>query len=358
MIETLIYSMTRGVDQKAIENAATLLVEGKTVAFPTETVYGLGANALNVSAVKKIYIAKGRPSDNPLIIHLADRSWVDLLVSEVKPYALDLMETFWPGPLTLVMKKSQKVSDVLTGGLETVALRMPSHPIARALIESSGIPIAAPSANLSGKPSPTEGKYVIEDLRGRVDGIIDGGAVDVGLESTVLDVTGDCPVILRPGSISKEDIEAVVGFCDVDPGIVSDFITPKSPGMKYKHYAPNATVFLYEGQPMDVFKVMEEKILQNIQLNKKTAILLVEEDALVLQQILKHYNLKEDKLLWFNQGSFKDLRVFGRCFFRDLRCADAEACDEILIRGVPESGIGYAIMNRLRKAAGSNVFKI
>ena len=227
--------------------AAEIWKKGGLVAFPTETVYGLGGNGLDKEASRKIYAAKGRPSDNPLILHIAAKEQVEALVSKVSDAGRLLMESFWPGPLTLIFPKAECVPLETTGGLNTVAIRMPNHPIAQALLKKSGLPIAAPSANVSGRPSPTLADHVIEDMDGRIDMIVDGGEVGIGVESTIVDVTGEIPTILRPGYITEEMLRNVVGEVDVDPavaGSVSAEIKPKAPGMKYRHYAPKAPMGL------------------------------------------------------------------------------------------------------------------
>ena len=234
------------IDLSLAEEAGAVLRRGGLVAFPTETVYGLGANALDEQAVRNILLAKGRPSDNPLIVHVADAPDVAPLVKEVPPAARRVMEQFWPGPISIIMKKSDKIGDAVSAGLDTVALRMPSHPVARAVIRAAGVPVAAPSANTSGKPSPTAAKHVRDDMYGKIDLIIDGGRCGVGVESTVLDLSGDTPAILRPGGVTAQMLRPVIGPVISPRATVSDKDTPKCPGMKYKHYAPDAEVIVLE----------------------------------------------------------------------------------------------------------------
>lgn len=234
------------IDLSLAEEAGAVLRRGGLVAFPTETVYGLGANALDEQAVRNIFLAKGRPSDNPLIVHVADATDVAPLVKEVPPAARRVMEHFWPGPISIIMKKSDKIGDAVSAGLDTVALRMPSHPVARAVIRAAGVPVAAPSANTSGKPSPTAAKHVRDDMYGKIDLIIDGGRCGVGVESTVLDLSGDTPAILRPGGVTAQMLRPVIGPVISPRATVSDKDTPKCPGMKYKHYAPDAEVIVLE----------------------------------------------------------------------------------------------------------------
>ena len=245
-------------EAELLKEGAEWLRSGELVAFPTETVYGLGANALDASACAKIFAAKGRPQDNPLIVHVCNRVMANLLVEEWTPAAELCVQHFWPGPLTLVMSKTANVLDIVTAGLPNVAIRMPSHPVALRLIEETGLPIAAPSANLSGKPSPTSGSHVWRDMKGKIPLILDAGACLVGLESTVLDVSGGIPTILRPGGISKEQLEAILGEIRVDE--LSENQVPKAPGMKYRHYAPQGEMILMVGSSERVVQRMGQEI--------------------------------------------------------------------------------------------------
>ena len=250
---------------EVIQTAAKILQEGGLVAFPTETVYGLGGNGLDSAACEKIYLAKGRPSDNPLILHISEFEELNPIVGEISPAAKKLMDAFWPGPLTMVFPKSEIVPEKATGGLDTVAVRFPSHPVARAIIRAAGLPIAAPSANSSGKPSPTRASHVEFDLNGKIDMIIDGGAAEWGLESTIVDVSGEVPMILRPGAVTKEMMEKVVGTVEIDPAILqkpaADF-RPKAPGMKYTHYSPKAEVVLVKGETKAVVDEINQKLAE------------------------------------------------------------------------------------------------
>ena len=269
------------IDSQKIKYAAQVIEEGGLVAFPTETVYGLGADALNKTAVEKIFKAKGRPSDNPLIVHVADKKSVGNLVLRIPEKAEKLMDAFWPGPLTLVMDKQSIVPDIITAGLDTVAIRVPSHPIALALIREAKLPIAAPSANISGKPSPTDSKHVINDLYGKVDVIIDGGFSNIGVESTVVDMVVDPPMLLRPGGITLEQLEDVIGNVRIDPGIaqknLDGKVVPKSPGMKYKHYAPKAKVVIVEGEIQKVAEKINELVKECESRDIKVGILATDE---------------------------------------------------------------------------------
>lgn len=346
-----------------LKPAAALLAADKTVAFPTETVYGLGANALSESAIDGIYTAKGRPSDNPLIVHIASLEMLDVLVAEIKPYVYGLMDAFWPGPITFVFKKTAAVPMKVTGGLDTVAIRMPDHPVAQLLIALSGKPIAAPSANLSGKPSPTTAAHVIEDLNGRVDCIVAGGNTEVGLESTVLDVTGDVPVVLRPGKVTREEIAAIAGACEIDQAISGAKIdvsgAAKSPGMKYRHYAPDALVQVYIGTTSDVIRLFDTEARRLVDEGvSKVGILTFSEDLEVLSRLLGADARMTGRVEMIPAGSAKDLSGFGRILFEALREFDVRGCEIILIRGVEETGLGGAIMNRLKKASEGKVTRI
>lgn len=341
----------QNIDESIIEKAAKVIKHGGLVAFPTETVYGLGADGMKKEAAAKIYEAKGRPSDNPLIIHIARKEDVFHLAKEVSEAALKLMEVFWPGPLTLIFEKQEEVPEETTGGLSTVAVRFPSHPVAQRLIEASGRFIAAPSANLSGKPSPTLAEHVIADLKGRVDMILDGGAVSIGIESTVLDVSGEVPVILRPGFITKEMLEDVVGEVKVDPGIQGDLtldVKPKAPGMKYRHYAPKGELTIVEGN--DIHMVAEEinSIVAVMESQgKKVGIIATDESAELYRQ---------GKVL--SIGSREDDATVAANLFKVLREFDDLGTEYIYSESFEGGKLGYAIMNRLLKAAGHRVVEV
>lgn len=335
------------IERDKIHRAARIIREGGTVVFPTETVYGLGANALSPIAVEKIFTAKGRPSDNPLIVHISDKKDIESLIQDDSQKARKLMEAFWPGPLTLILKKSLQVPQRVTGGLSTVAIRMPQHPVALALIEDAGIPIAAPSANLSGKPSPTNAKRVIEDLQGKVDMIIDGGPCKIGLESTVLDLTGENPVILRPGGVTREMIEGVVGKVEEDPALkkgLDEGVHPKAPGMKYKHYAPSVPVKVYVGNMNQVSDAIQKEADDILEKGSRVGILGTEENA-------KKYTASVIRSL----GSRNRPEEIAANLFEGLRAIDEKKVDYILAEGISEENIGSAVMNRLRKAAGYNI---
>lgn len=337
------------IDADKIRQAAGVIQSGGLVAFPTETVYGLGANALNSKAVEGIFKAKGRPSDNPLIVHIADKNDLFKLTCEVSPCADDLMHLFWPGPLTMVFKKSEAVPSIITAGLDTVAVRMPSHPVALALIQKAGLPIAAPSANSSGKPSPTLAKHVIEDLWGKVDIIIDAGSADVGLESTVLDTTTSPPLILRPGGITAEQLRQALGNVKIDPGVSSmgeKDIKPRSPGMKYTHYSPKADVLVIQGEPSSVVRKILQLIPEYAGQGLRIGVLATEETM---------DNYSGAKVI--SCGSRSNPGTIASNLFRVLREFDEENTDIVLAEAVDSEGIGLAIMNRLNKAAGYNIIK-
>ncbi len=338
-------------DPDKLIKAAEVLRAGGLVAFPTETVYGLGANALDEKAVRSIFEAKGRPSDNPLIVHIAEKVQVAGLVKEIPEAADILMDKFWPGPLTLVLKKSSCVPDIITAGLDTVAVRMPSHPVALELIRLAGVPVAAPSANLSGKPSPTIAGHVIEDLSGRVDIILDAGDAKVGLESTVLDLTVHPPVILRPGGVSRGQLAGELGEIGVDPGILSSkgpVPAPKSPGMKYTHYAPKAEVIIVQG----TLKAMQNKIEE---MAADFADKGVEAGIMATDQTKNQYPAGYSLI---SLGDRKNPETIAANLFGSLRRFDELGVKVILAEAVEEEGIGAAVMNRMRKAAGNRIVEV
>lgn len=346
---------------KQLDYAAQVLKSGGLVAFPTETVYGLGANALDQNAVKGIYKAKGRPSDNPLIVHIANTDSVRELTDSIPFVAPVLMEAFWPGPLTLVMPRSKKISDIITAGLDTVAIRMPSHPIAADLIRKAGIPVAAPSANSSGRPSPTLAKHVIEDLKGKVDVIIDGGISNVGVESTVLDITVTPPMILRPGGVTLEQLRSVLGAVCWDPASVdvnagasseASLPAPRSPGMKYKHYSPKAALLLLQGDPERVAAEVSKRAELYHREGTSVGILNTDETASLYEPSLHTYC----KIM--SLGSRENPETLASNLFRCLREFDEKKVEMIMAETPDVNGIGQAVMNRLLKAAGGNIIKL
>lgn len=326
-----------------IEEAAQLIRKGEVVAFPTETVYGLGGQVKMDQAVQKIFTAKGRPSDNPLIVHIADRNDVDHLAQSVPDYAEALMDSFWPGPLTIIVPKQEGVlSELVTAGLHTIAIRMPNHPVALALIKEAGIAVAAPSANRSGKPSPTTAAHVLDDLSGRIAGVLDGGDTGVGLESTVVDCTGPYPVILRPGGVTLTDIEAAVGKIEIGSTLQNANGVPKSPGMKYTHYAPEAPLYLIEG----THSFIQQKIDELRAEGKKVGMMATEES--------EHFYVA-DRII--SCGCRHEIESVAKHLYGALRSFNTSSLDIILAETFPSEGVGMAIMNRLEKAAGHRWIK-
>lgn len=321
-----------------IKQAAKVIKSGNLVAFPTETVYGLGANALDSRSVKKIFVAKGRPSDNPLIIHISDISDLKMLADHIPNTAHELIAKFWPGPLTLVLKKSKIVPKITTGGINTVAIRMPKHKIAQALIRETGVPIAAPSANFSGRPSPTTAKHVSDDLTGKINMILDGGKTKIGIESTVIDLSRKHPLLLRPGGVSLEQLQTIIGEIAIHPSTHErkSKLIHRSPGMKYRHYSPNAKIILIDG-PEDKVKSKILHLLEQYQKQgKKVGIMSISN---------KKY--KSDMTVFLG----KNLDVIAANLFNTFREFDIKKIDIILVQGISRKGLGLGIMNRLEKAA-------
>ena len=337
------------IDQEAIARAGEILKRGGLVAFPTETVYGLGGDALNENSSRLIYAAKGRPSDNPLIVHITNMEALKKIVTEIPPAARKLAERYWPGPLTMIFHKSSAVPLATTGGLDTVAVRMPSHKTARAMIDAAGGYIAAPSANRSGRPSPTVARYVIEDLDGLVDMIIDGGEVNIGLESTIIDLTGEVPTILRPGYVTQDMLTETLGLVDVDRTILdaNSRQAPKAPGMKYRHYAPKGNLSIVEGEPERVVSYINERISALQKEGRKTGVIATDETV-------ARYHGDDIKSV----GSRRDEEVIARHLFRILREFDDDNVEVMFTESFETAGIGQAIMNRLLKAAGHQVIQV
>ncbi|MDD6482658.1 MAG: L-threonylcarbamoyladenylate synthase [Lachnospiraceae bacterium] len=338
------------IDEEIIEEAGRLIAEGELVAFPTETVYGLGGDALRPEASRKIYAAKGRPSDNPLIVHIADFSDMERVAAKVPAQAKKLAEAFWPGPLTMIVPKGDAVPYETTGGMDTVAVRMPGHPVALELIRKSGCLIAAPSANTSGRPSPTEAKHVAEDLSGRIAMILDGGPVGIGIESTIIDLTEKTPMVLRPGYITPGMLAEVLGEDVImDPGIIAadDTRKPKAPGMKYKHYAPKAQMVIVEGQEDAVIAKINALSAQKRAEGRKVVIIATEES--------KAY-YEADRVM--SIGSRTDEDAIAQHLYKLLRECDEVQADEIYSESFQTPRIGQAIMNRLLKAAGHTVVQV
>lgn len=350
-MKTIISKITpnEAENEQIYEQAGNILKSGGLVAFPTETVYGLGADALDVEASAKIYAAKGRPSDNPLIVHIADLDALDVLSQDVNPWALKLAAAFWPGPLTMILKKKDIVPDTITGGLRTVAIRMPSHPVAARLIRTSGIFIAAPSANISGKPSPTKAEHVIHDMDGRIDMIIADDTVDIGVESTIVDLSEQVPVILRPGFITREMLSGVVGEVRIDPAIMGSLkegTVPKAPGMKYKHYAPDAQLVIVEGTPERVIDRINSLSVQKMTAGFRVGVMAAEESC-------RLYHADVIKAV----GSRNDEAGVAHNLYAALRSFDAQGVQYIYSESFSTDNVGRAVMNRLIKAAGHTIIK-
>jgi len=350
-MKTLLLKVNPGKpDPEKIQLAASIIQRGGLVAFPTETVYGLGADALNHEAVLALFEAKKRPLDNPPIVHVADPSEVTRLVVEVPKKAELLMEKFWPGPLTLIFKHSNLVPKETVASLDTIAIRMPKHKVALELIRQSRCPIAAPSANLAGKPSPTTAQHVYEDLNGRIDAILDGGSTNIGVESTVVDLSVDPPMLLRPGGTPFEALKKVLGDLRLHPFVEAEQELPlqqiRSPGMKHKHYAPKAEVILVEGNVPDVIAKVKQLAESYRLKGEKVGILATDETQTA-------YRAEVVKSL----GSRFDLVTVAQSLFRLLREVDAGGVDVIIAEGVSSDGLGLAVMNRLRKASGYHIVK-
>jgi len=343
-METIIAKIDKyNIDEQVMEQAGEILRKGGLVAFPTETVYGLGANALDEEAAKKTYAAKGRPSDNPLIVHVADAAVLDVIAEQVTDKAKLLIDKFWPGPLTLIFNKTKYVPYGTTGGLETVAVRMPADEVALALIRAGGGFVSAPSANTSGRPSPTSAAHVAEDLAGKIDMILDGGSVDIGVESTILDMTAEPPLILRPGAVTKEMMEEVIGEVTVDMALLSEDTNeaPKAPGMKYRHYAPKAQLMIVEGDTKEVVKAIKQISYEQTRLGYKVGIIATNETADV-------YTTGVVKSIGFRSNESS----IAKNLYKVLREFDEEEVSYIYSEAFEEEGLGNAIMNRLEKAAG------
>ena len=331
--------------------AAELLREGELVAFPTETVYGLGGDALRPDAARRIYAAKGRPSDNPLIVHIADTDALPVLARDIPEGAWELAERFWPGPLTMILYKQPSVPDATTGGLPTVAIRMPSDPVAAMLIRESGVYIAAPSANASGRPSPTCAEHVYEDLQGRIPMIIDGGSVPIGLESTIVDLTGEIPLILRPGFITIEEIRSVLPTTEYDPAVIrrvkDDTIVARAPGMRYRHYAPKGELTIFEGDLAKVVARVQAEAEAKAAQGYRVAVLASEETK------DRYHGLTVRSV-----GDREEEATVATHLFATLREFDRMGAEYIFGESFPEAGVGQAVMNRLMKAAGYRIVEV
>lgn len=351
-METRVIPVSREhLQKKDVAEAAQLLREGELVAFPTETVYGLGGDALRPDAARRIYEAKGRPSDNPLIVHIADTDALPVLARNIPKNAYALAKRFWPGPMTIILHKKKIVPDATTGGLPTVAIRMPSDPVAVMLIRESGVYIAAPSANASGRPSPTRADHVYEDLKGRIPMILDGGDVPIGLESTIVDLTGRIPMVLRPGYITIEQLREVLPKVEYDPAILKrvrdDSIVAKAPGMRYRHYAPKGELTIYEGDLAAVTERVRKEAEAKIAQGYRVAVLASEEtkgcyEGLTVRSV----------------GDREEEATVAAHLFETLREFDDMGAEYIFGECFPSAGVGAAVMNRLMKAAGYRIVQV
>ena len=350
-MDTIIEKIDPGnIDADVMDRAGKLIAEGELVAFPTETVYGLGGDALDPDASRKIYAAKGRPSDNPLIVHIAEFDDMKRVAREVPEQARKLADAFWPGPLTMIVWKSDAVPEATTGGMQTVAVRMPNHPVALELIRRSGCLIAAPSANTSGRPSPTEAQHVAEDLSGKIAMILDGGPVGIGIESTIIDLTEEKPMILRPGYITPEMLSEVLQEeVVIDPGIIAadDTRKPKAPGMKYKHHAPKAEMIIVDGAQDAVIAKINELTAAKRAEGKKVAVIATDETK-------ERY----DAQVILSMGRRSDEDAIAQHLYKILRECDELEVGEIYSECFQTPRIGQAIMNRLLKAAGHTVIHV
>ena len=350
-METKIITIDQNnLDHKLMQEAGDLIAAGELVAFPTETVYGLGGDALDPEASKKIYSAKGRPSDNPLIVHISDFSDLERVAKTVPEDARKLSDAFWPGPLTMIVEKGDAVPYATTGGMDTVAVRMPNHPIALDLIRRSGCLIAAPSANTSGRPSPTEAAHVAEDLSGKIAMIIDGGPVGIGIESTIIDLTEDTPMVLRPGYITPQMLSKVLGKeVIIDPGIIAadDTRKPKAPGMKYKHYAPKADMVIVEGEEEKVISYINDRICEELKKGNCPGVIASDETV-------HRYCGGTVK----SMGSRQDELSISRHLYAVLREFDEQQVSCIFSEAFETPNLGQAIMNRMVKAAGHQIIQV
>lgn len=337
------------IDLDVIKEAGELIKRGELVGFPTETVYGLGGDALKSDSARKIYAAKERPSDNPLIVHIAKWEDVNYICEDIPETAHKLAEVFWPGPLTMILKKKPIVPLETTGGLDTVAVRLPSHPIARRFIEAAGGYVAAPSANVSGRPSPTLAKYVLEDMEGKIPLILDGGAVGIGVESTIVDLTEDVPMILRPGFVTREMLEQILGEINEDATLMdaAKDVKPKAPGMKYRHYAPKGNLQIVTGAEEKVIAYINDACEAAMKEGKKTGVICTRENA-------PYYVSENIKVI----GSKAQENTIAHGLYQCLRECDDESLEVIFTESFPTKGIGQAIMNRLLKAAGHQIIQV
>lgn len=350
----------RQPEEDVIRLAAAVLKQGGLVAFPTETVYGLGAHALMPEAVAGIFQAKGRPSDNPLIVHVPGVQEARSLAAHWPDRAQRLAEAFWPGPLTLVVPAAAHIPPIVTAGLDTVAIRVPAHPVALALLKEAGVPVAAPSANRSGRPSPTRASHVWDDLQGLIDLILDGGPVGIGLESTVVDVSGSTPVLLRPGGITREALEGVLGPVELDPAVLkaAGHNPPRSPGMKYRHYAPACPALVVEGPTPARWRQLARLVQDHLARGETVGVIASQEAAAYLDRPGGGDRPGVGgRLILRATGPLARPESYAARLFADLRELDQLGADIILMEGIEPAGMGLAVMNRIRKAAGFHIIR-
>lgn len=362
-MKTKIIKVTEEIEyRKIINEIGTILKSGGVVAFPTETVYGLGANALDEDAARKIYEAKGRPSDNPLIIHIAQPNDVDMIAQDISIEAKQMMEQFWPGPLTLVLPKKDCVPDGTTGGLSTVAVRMPSHKLARDVISAGGGYIAAPSANVSGRPSPTRGAHVVEDMDGRIDAILIKDNVEIGVESTIVDCTTTPPMILRPGAITKGMLEGIIGQVQVDKTLLEadSKEAPKAPGMKYRHYAPKGEMVLVDGEVKARVEYIIGHATEKLKKGEKVAIIALGRSLQEYQgpTMSELHQMYQGKIQVHNLGDDLQPAEAAKNMYKLLRHMDTQEVDYIYCEQVPSHDVWAAVSNRLNKAAGNKIITV
>lgn len=334
-------------DPLSMALAGQVIIEGGLVAFPTETVYGLGANALNAEAVERIFKAKERPANDPVIVHIEDLDQLTLIARDIPDIAYDLAETFWAGALTMILKRSQLVPDIVTAGQDTVAVRMPAHPIALALIQIAGVPIAAPSANRFGRPSPTSAVHVMHDLLGRVDVVLDGGNTHIGVESSIIDLTSPVPTMLRPGGISLEELRRHLPSLAFRPQHILDNNIAPSPGTLLKHYSPNAEMLVYSGEGDAVWDAMCQKARNLLADNCKVGIMLLDADVLRFEGITAQYVMLG-----------RDKEAMAATLFSGMRELDAAEMDVILVRAPEQKGLGLAVYDRLKRSAEGKIIEV
>ena len=339
---------TKRLTEKNMDEAAAILRDGGLVSIPTETVYGLGANGLNEEAVAHIFEAKGRPQDNPLILHIPDASWLERYCKDIPLTAYKLADAYWPGPMTMILRRKDIVPDAVTAGLDTVGMRCPAHPLCRAIIDAAGVPVAAPSGNTSGRPSPTTAQHMLEDMDGKIDAIVDGGPCSVGVESTIIDLTETPARLLRPGGITLEQLEAVLGEVAVDPAVtrlMGAGEQPKAPGMKYRHYAPKAPVTVVTGDPQKSAEYIASHAAP-------------EDGVICFDEFLPLFTRRSETRPVMDLGPAGDKEEQARHIFDALRSFDHTSVPAIWAQCPDATGIGLAIANRLNKAAGFHIIRV